>query len=69
VVGGAVTARVEGEEAEPVFAEAVVDEPEVVPPEQASAELENERSIFRPGQLVVETDPRVDLGVRHRLLL
>src|SRR5581483_12432417 len=63
-----VAARVEREEPE-ALPEAVVDEPEVVPPEEAAAELEDDRRLLRPRQLVVEPDPVLDLCVRHGFLL
>ena len=45
MVRGAVAAGVEREQAE-ALAEAVVDEPEVVPPEEPAAELEDDWSIL-----------------------
>ena len=47
------------------LAEAVVDEAEVVPAEEAAAELDHDRPVLGPGQLVVELDSLVDLRVRH----
>src|SRR3989442_15701518 len=68
MVRGAVAAGVEREQAE-ALAEAVVDEPEVVASEEPAAELEDDRSILGPRQLVVDPGPVLDLRVGHCLLL
>ena len=60
-----VAPRVEREQPEPALAEAVVHEAEVVASEEASAELDHDRPVVGPGQLVVQLDPVVDLRVRH----
>jgi hypothetical protein len=52
-----------------VLPEAVVDEAEVVAPEEAAAELEDDGRVLRAGQLVVEPDAAADLDVGHALLL
>ena len=57
LVGGAVAARVEREQAVALLPKAVVDEAEVVPAEQPAAELEHDGAVLRPGQLVVEAIP------------
>ena len=62
---GAVAARVEREQPEAGVAKAVVDEAEVVPAEEAAAELDHHGPVVGPGQLVVELDSLVDLRVRH----
>ena len=67
--GGAVAAGVEGEEPKAALAKPVVDEAEVVTAEETAAELDHDRAVLGPRQLVVELDPLVDLGVRHRILL
>src|SRR5205809_5197905 len=65
---GSVAAGVEREQAE-ALAEAVVDEAEVVAPEQPAPELEDHGCVVGPRQLVVEPNPVLDLRVRHSLLL
>ena len=46
----------------------VVDEAEVVTAEQTAAELEDDRRVLGAGQLVVEPDAVIDVGVRHAIL-
>ena len=65
VVGGAVAARVEGQEAEAGLLEALVHEAEVVTAEQPAAELEDRGTVLGPEELVVETGLVGDPGVRH----
>ena len=67
VGGRAVAPRVERQQAE-APAEAVVDEPEVVPSEEPTAELQDDGRVLGARQLVVEPDTVVDLGVRHAFL-
>jgi hypothetical protein len=59
------SARVEGEQPEAGVAKAVVDEAEVVPAEEAAAELEDDGAVLGAAELVVEADAVVDLGVGH----
>ncbi len=66
---GAVAPRVEREQPVPVLAEPVVDEPEVVAAEEPAAELDHDRAVLGPRQLVVEVDSLVDPRVRHPALL
>ena len=60
-----VSTGVEREQAE-VLAKAVVDEPEVLTPEQRTAELQDDGLVLGAGELVVEADPVGERGVGHR---
>jgi hypothetical protein len=54
----------EGQQPE-ALAEAVVDEPEVVPAEQAAAELDDHRRVLGAGELVIEPDAVAGLSEGH----